>query len=381
MKKKKQKVIVGLSGGVDSSVALLLLKKGGYEPIGVSLRYSVWGDKKNILRENICCSKESLRIAKGICQKLRVPYHIIDAKINFKERVIGYYLSILKEGRTPNPCLVCNRFVKFQELLNFAQERGIKWIATGHYARIRKNPQTGLYELLKGKDPDKDQSYFLCLLTQKQLSRIIFPLGEYTKKKVYQIAFQEGFDFFRKRKQSQDLCFVARQSAPYFLRKELGLQPGEIVDKQGRILGRHQGLYFYTIGQRRGIGLSGGPWWVIDKDREKNQLVVTNQENDPLLFRKEVILSKVHFVSGKFPSKRIIKVEAKTRFTQPLASGKLALSLAKNNGKNQKKSPSSKPEEDLLVKLIFDKPQKAVTSGQWAVFYQKDVCLGGGEIE
>lgn len=361
MEKKNKKVVVGLSGGVDSSVSLLLLKKQGYQPIGVSLKYAAWQNKKNILKENVCCSTESFNIARKICQKLNVPYHILDYQIDFREKVMGYFLNVLKEKKTPNPCLVCNRFVKFNKLFDFAKENDAQYVATGHYARIKKNRRTGQYELLKGKDKKKDQSYFLCLLNQKQLKNIIFPLGRYTKDQVYQIAQEEGFDFFIKRKQSQDLCFVARQSIPFYLKDKLGFEPGEIVDKKENVLGEHQGLYFYTIGQRKGLSLPKGPWWVIDFDRRKNRLIVTNQENDPALFKKIVKVADVHFISGKVPEE-MIKAEAKIRFNQPLAPAKLY--------------PLSK----TSLKLVFDKPQKAVTSGQWAVFYRKEVCLGGGVI-
>ncbi len=357
--KKSKKIVVGLSGGVDSSISLLLLKKQGYQPIGVSLKYSIWENKRNILRENVCCSAESFSIAKEICQKLKVPYYIIDEQLDFKEKVIGYFLRVLKEKKTPNPCLVCNRLVKFNKLFDFAKKKGIKYVATGHYARVRENKETKKYELLRGKDERKDQSYFLCLLTQKQLKNIVFPLGGYTKEHVYKIAKKEGLDFFSKIKQSQDLCFVAKQSITSYLEEEIGFESGEIIDQENNVLGQHQGLHFYTIGQRRGITVPGGPWWVIGFNRKKNQLIVTNQEDDLGLFKKTIIISKPHFISGQAP-KKAIKVEAKTRFNQSLSPAKLYL-----RGK----------------KLVFDNPQKAITPGQWAVFYQGDICLGGGEIK
>jgi len=382
MKDKNLKVAVGLSGGVDSSVSLLLLKKQGYQPIGVSLKYAAWQGKKNILRENICCSPESLAIAKKICQKLKVPYYVIDERLDFEEKVMGYFLSVLKEKKTPNPCLICNRLLKFNKLFDFAKEKGAQYVATGHYARVKDN------KLLRAKDKKKDQSYFLCILEQSQLKDIIFPLGNLTKEKVYQIAKKEGFDFFTplesrhnkamvidnkkgkddnfltgftKTKQSQNLCFVSQQSIPFYLEEKIGFQPGEVIDIEDNPLGKHQGLHFYTIGQRKGIKLSNGPWWVIGFNKKKNQLIVTNKENDPALFSRTIVVSDLHFISGKAP-KRVIKIEAKTRFSQPAASAKL-YPLKKNK-----------------LELVFDCPQKAVTPGQWAVFYQKDVCLGGGVI-
>jgi len=365
MKRNSQKVVVGLSGGVDSSVSLLLLKKQGYDPMGVSFKYAVWGNKKNRLKENVCCSEKSFAIAKEICQRLDVEYHIIDDTIDFRDKVIGYFLSVLKDKKTPNPCLICNRFVKFNKLLKFADKKKAPYIATGHYARVRKKGE--LYQLLKGKDKTKDQSYFLALLGQKELSRIIFPLGDYAKDEIYQIAKKEGFDYFEKTKQSQDLCFVASQSIPYFLEDKLGFEPGKIVKTDGKILGEHKGLYFYTIGQRKGLNLSGGPWYVVGFDKIKNHLIITNSQRDKALYKKEVILSDFSFVSGKAP-KRSIRVRAKTRFNQKLASAKLyPFRSARDRASN-------------TLRLVFDKPQKAITPGQFAVVYLRGECLGGGEI-
>ncbi len=358
MKENKGKIVVGLSGGVDSSVSLLLLKKQGYQPVGVSFKYDFWKSKKNKLKENVCCSEESFAIAREICQRLDVPYYIINDKVNFKDKVIKYFLETLKEKKTPNPCLVCNRFVKFKKLIEFAQKEKIEYIATGHYAQIKE--KDGEYFLSKPKDEKKDQTYFLALLRQKELSRIIFPLANYTKEEVYQIAQKEGFEFFEKIKQSQDLCFVSSQSTHFFLEKKLGLEPGKIVDKEGNILGDHRGLYFYTIGQRKGINLSDGPWYVVNFDKKKNWLIISKEEKD--LLKKEVILSNFNFTSGQNP-KKPIKVMAKTRFNQDLSSAKLF------------------PPKGERMRIVFDKPEKAMTPGQWAVFYSKDVCLGGGIIE
>jgi len=357
--KDKTQVIVGLSGGVDSSVSLALLKKQGFKPIGVSFKYPVWRDKRNPLKENICCSQSGFDIAKKICKKLNVPHYIIDDCLNFEKKVIGYFLSVLRNKQTPSPCLMCNRFVKFQGLFDFARKKGIKYVVTGHYARIRKNEKTKKYELLRGIDKTKDQSYFLSLLGQEQLGSIIFPLGEYTKKEVYQIAKKEGFDFFSKIKQSQDLCFVGQKALRFYLKEKIGVQEGNIINKEGNVLGQHHGLFYYTIGQRKGFNIPNGPWWVTDLDKKKNQLIITNKENDPDLFHKTVVLSKCHFISGVKP-KETTEVMAKIRFNQKTSRAKLIVGDK--------------------VKLIFEKPQKAVTPGQFAVFYQGDVCLGSGII-
>lgn len=362
MKKENKKVVVGLSGGVDSSVSLLLLKKQGYQPIGVSLKYTFWQDKRNLLKENVCCSQESFAIAKKICQELDIPYHIVDERIDFKEKVMGYFISLLKDKKTPNPCLVCNKHVKFNKLFDFAKKHNAQYVATGHYAKTKQNKETGQYELLRAKDKNKDQSYFLCLLNQKQLKNIIFPLGDYTKDQVYQIAKDQGFDFFEKIRQSQDLCFIAQKSMSVYLEQTIGFEPGKIVDQLGKILGTHQGLHFYTIGQRKGLNLSQGPWYVFGFDKKKNHLMVTNKEDDQKLFSKTVFVSNPHFISSKLPNKTI-KIKAKTRFNQELSSAKIHI-LTKNK-----------------LKLVFDKPQKAVAPGQWAVFYQGNICLGGGVIK
>jgi len=354
MKNSRQSIVVGLSGGLDSAVALLLLKKQGYQPIGLTLRYSGWSGK-----ENVYSNQQSIRLAKKFCRQLKVPHYTLDCRQTFKKKVIGYFISLLKNKKTPNPCVVCNQQLKIQKLIEFAQKKRADYVATGHYARVRKVKKE--HQLLRGKDKEKDQSYFLCLLNQLQLAKIIFPLGNLTKKEVYQLAKRESLNFLTRRKQSQDLCFISQKLMPLFLEKEIGLQPGQIVDKEGKVLGQHQGLHFYTIGQRRGIKLSGGPWWVIGFDKGRNRLVVTNKKNDPLLFRREIRLTDYHLISGQAP-RRTIKVEARTRFNQRLAAAKLYLPA---KGK---------------LKLIFNKPQKAVTPGQWAVFYQKEVCLGGGMI-
>ena len=352
MENKNKKVVVGLSGGVDSSVSLLLLKEQGYEPIGVSFKYDYWKGER----------KESFNIAKKVCNKLKVPYYIIDDKINFKKKVMGYFISVLKKKKTPNPCLVCNRLVKFNKLFQFAKKHNAKYIATGHYAKVRENKKTGLYELLSAKDKKKDQSYFLCLLKQNQLRNIIFPLGDYTKDEIYKIAKKNKFNFFSRVKQSQNLCFVANKSIKSYLEEEIGVEMGDIIDNKKNILGKHQGLHFYTIGQRKGINLPNGPWWVAEKDKENNRLIVVNKENDPLLFNKRMIVFKCNFISGEIP-KKTIEVKAKIRYNQKA-------SLAKLHIKNKN-----------TLELIFNKPQRAVASGQWAVFYRGNVCLGGGIIK
>lgn len=330
-----KKIVVGLSGGVDSSVALLLLKEQGFSPVGVFLDYS-WDGSLSEGRDR----------ARQLCRLLKVPFFVVSCRSEFNSRVVKYFLETLRKKETPNPCVICNSKVKIKKLFEFASGRGIKKVATGHYARIKNG------KLLRGKDKIKDQSYFLCLL--KNLKNLVFPLGEYTKKEVYRIAGERKLDFILGQKESQDLCFLSEQSLPSFLEEKIGFQPGEIVDTKGVVLGRHKGLHFYTIGQRKGVGLSGGPWWVAGFDKEKNRLIITRKEDDPVLYTKEV-----QIVNSSFIPKRKIKIKVKPRYQHPLVSAVLYPSL----------------------KLVFGKSQKAVTPGQWAVFYDGDVCLGGGVID
>ena len=358
---KNKKIVVGMSGGVDSSAALILLKEQGWQPVGVSLKFAVWQDKKNKLKENICCSQESFDRAKQICQKLDAPYYVLDCKKDFENIVINYFLKLLKNNQTPSPCFICNRDLKFKKLFAFAIENKINYIATGHYAKTRFNKKTGLFELLKAKDRNKDQSYFLSILNQRQLKYLVFALGNIYKDRAYQIAKNYGFDYYLKTRQSQDLCFISSKSMPDYLKSQIGLKSGQIQDLSGNILGTHQGLHFYTIGQRKGINLGQGPWYVIEKDIKKNILIITNNQDDPKLYKKEVVIDHPFFISGQMPNKPLA-IKAKVRYNQ-----QAEIALLKYLNKNR-------------VKLIFKKPQRAVTSGQWAVFYQKDVCLGGGII-
>jgi len=358
-KNHPKKIVVGMSGGVDSSMALILLKKQGWQVFGVSLKYDVWRNKKNLLKENVCCNAESFKIAKNVCAKLGVPYYIFDVSLEFKKQVINYFIQELKNNRTPNPCIICNRYLKFKKLFEWAKQHGIQYVATGHYAQIKKNSQTKKYELIKSKDKTKDQTYSLCFLPQEWLKNIVFPLGEYTKQEVYKMAEKYGFKFFLKMKQSQDFCFVANKCLNCFLSKEIGKKSGNIKDSQGNFLGKHNGLHFYTIGQRKGINLSNGPYFVKKFNNKKNELIITKNQKE--LFEKNVLLSPFNLINKKI-LKNKLKIMAKIRYQQPLATAILF--------------PVSKEK----IKLIFDKPQRAITSGQFAVFYKGDVCLGGGKI-
>ena len=395
IKQKRPKIVVGMSGGVDSSVALLLLKKQGYEPIGVSLKYAVWKDRKNLLRENVCCSAQSFAVAETVCKKLGVPYYILDFSQEFKKVVMEYFLQTLKKKETPNPCAVCNRYIKFKRLIEFARKCGAEYVATGHYARLRReipnsppdfakrrslwragksqiprptSPKDEVfggranYVLLQAKDKSKDQTYFLCFLTQQQLKRIIFPLGNYLKEEVYKIAQSQGFDFFLRTKQSQGLCFVSDKSIPFYLEKEIGIEPGPIIDQKGNVLGQHKGLHFYTIGQRKDTGIGGiGPFYVTELDKKHNALIVTNNPEDPALFKKSLTAKNVSWISGEQP-KLPLRCRAKIRYLHPAMPA--VIERSKNRG----------------LRVVFLRRQRAITPGQLVVFYKGQKVLGGGTI-
>jgi len=346
MKAVKEKVLVGLSGGVDSAVCLYLLKKQGYSPIGVFLDFSQ------------CSNQEQKESVKRICSLLSVPYFIHKCSGEFKNIVLKYFKDSYRKGHTPNPCVFCNRYFKFELLRTLASQRKIKYIATGHYVRLKKGRKVN--KILIAKDKAKDQSYFLCLLNQKLLKRAIFPLGNLKKEQVKDIAKKIGF-LKKDYKESQNLCFLGEKLISHYLSLILGEKPGNIVNEKGGVLGSHKGLHFYTLGQRKGIHLSKGPFWVVGFDYKNNNLIVSKNKN--LLFKKEVIVSPYNFIFfKKFPRKKFIQVKAKLR-------SQSALSLANLYFLSKKE-----------LKLVFKNPQKAPTPGQFAVFYKNNLCLGGGVI-
>jgi len=343
--KNKKRVVLGMSGGVDSSVALFLLKEQGFEVIGVTLKFFKGQDTET---------------AKKVCQKYKVKHLIINASKLFEEKIISYFLKEFKQGRTPSPCLFCNRDIKFELLFDIAQKEKAQYISTGHYARIKD----GL--LLKAKDGTKDQTYFLAFLKKKHLAKLIFPLGDYEKQEIYRIAKKQKIKI--QEMPSQDLCFITNK-VDEFLEKRLGKKKGKIIDTKGNILGEHQGLHFYTRGQRKRIKLPEGPFWV--KGFDKNNLIVTKDEKN--LFSKKVLISNLNFIVEK--PKKSIQVEAKIRYRQPLSKAILVY-MGRTMGEPMGGSRTSTSWE-----LVFDEPQRAVTPGQIAVFYQGDVCLGGGVIK
>lgn len=356
-KVKPQKVLVAMSGGVDSSVSAALLKEAdGFDVIGVFMKFWL-APNENALegKWNRCCSREAEKRARLVASKLKIPFYVLNFENEFKKRIVDYFLKGYKNGITPNPCIVCNKEVKFGLLLKKARQLGAKFIATGHYARIEEG-KDGI-RLIRAKDKEKDQSYFLWKLNQKQLSHILFPVGGYTKNEVRKMSKKFKLKLSGVL-ESQDVCFV-KPTTNDFLKRYLKTKPGKIVNTGEKIIGEHQGLWFYTIGQRKGINLSGGPFYVTGKDLKKNLLIVSKNKKD--LYKREIIVKNVNWISGKAP-KLPIKVKIKIRYRHRAANA--IISKIKNKE----------------YKLQFKTAQKAVTPGQSAVFYKKNQVLGGAII-
>lgn len=366
--KAKLKAVVAMSSGVDSSVAAALLKKQGYDVVGVFMHF--WKEPgQDELRENKCCSLEAQEDARKVCQILDIPLYTANVAREFKKEVVDYFLAESKAGRTPNPCVICNEKIKFRVLFQKLLESRADVIASGHYARIKEkiDRKTGrkTYHLLAGLDPEKDQSYFLHRLNQKQLAKVRFPIGGYRKPAIRKIAQKLKLPIFDK-DDSQGLCFTPEKYPTEFLKRHLKLNPGKIMElKSGKAIGQHDGLAVYTIGQRRGINIGGtGPYYVVRKDLKKNLLWVTNDENDPALETRELTVSDVVWTVAepKLPG----RIKIKIRYRNPFVRATIEKSTRKSGR--------------YLVKL--DSPQRAVTPGQSAVFYAENgEVLGGGRIE
>jgi tRNA-specific 2-thiouridylase len=339
----KRKVAVALSGGVDSSVAALLLKEAACEVIGIHMR--LW---------NTPDFERQAHRAEDICRVLAIPYHEIDLQKEFESCVVDYFCREYGQGRTPNPCVVCNHYVKFGLLLDTALSLGADYLATGHYARVDHSREGR--RLLKAADASRDQSYFLYTLTQERLGRVLFPLGERSKDEVRQMAKQAGLPAVTR--SSQDICFISQKNYGIFLSQRFATMSGDIVDTQGKKLGQHRGISFYTIGQRRGLGLaSDKPLYVIRIEPESNRIVLGP---DKELYSQKVAARKLSWISGTAP-REPLTVRAKIRYKSREAEATLF------------------PSGDTLD-VHFAQPQKAVTPGQAIVFYNLDEVLGGGTI-
>ncbi len=319
----------------------------GWQPIGVTLGLDKWQETTRPVKNNP-------DIARRICRKLQVPYFFQDEQIDFRKSVVKYFINELRNNRTPNPCVICNAQFKFKKLFEFANYHGADFIATGHYAKLKKG------KLLIARDKHKDQSYYLAFLKMNWLKKLILPLGDYFKKDIYKLAKLEGFDYFQKSEQSQDFCYLAGVPIAEFIKKELRPNAGRIIDETGKILGRHQGLAFYTIGQRKGIKLGGGPYFVKSFDIIKNNLIVTKDKNR--IYQKDVWLSPINFLSDNLPNKPFT-VMAKVRYRQPLAPAIIY------------------PPIKQKYKVVFNQSQHIISPGQVCTFYRRDECLGGGIIQ
>lgn len=358
MAKLKLKVIVGISGGVDSSVAAALLKKQGYEVVGVFMKN--WSDSFAVIQD--CPWKQDLADATAVAKKLDIPLLVFNFEQEYKRKVINYFFSEYKSGRTPNPDILCNSEIKFKLFFDKALEMGADFIATGHYARTKLiNKQT---VLLKGKDTNKDQSYFLYGINHEVLKKVLFPIGEYTKPEVREMAKKMKLPT-KDKKDSQGICFIGEVDLRLFLSQYIKAIPGDIIDAETKQkIGSHEGLAWYTIGQRKGIKLGGTglPLYVVDKDMKKNILYVVKGTHHPYLYKSDLQVEKINWLIDT-PSLPI-EIKAKIRYRQPDQEATLVLENKRNN--------------KFFVK--FKEPQRAVTPGQSAVFYQGEQCLGGGII-
>jgi tRNA-specific 2-thiouridylase len=352
-----KRVAVAMSGGVDSSVTAYLLKEAGYEVIGLTM--DLLQSSCMIESPTTCCSLQAFQDAKEVADELKINHYIIDCKAEFETHVINYFINEYLSGRTPNPCIVCNKIIKFGFLLKKAQELRADYLATGHYAKVIK--QNSRYVIQKGIDLAKDQSYFLYSLSQTQLTHAIMPLGEYKKEAVRKIANDLGLKVHDK-PESQQICFITEGDYRKFISERLkhNLHPGPILNKTGKVLGEHQGIAFFTIGQRRGLNIAfGKPIYVIKIDKDKNAIIV-GEETD--LYSYELVANNINWVSIDKLTKQI-ELIAKIRY---LHDGELAEIF---------------PLQTDMVKVRFKTPQRAITPGQSVVFYQGDILVGGGVIK
>ena len=360
---KKKSVLVAMSGGVDSSVAALLLKEAGYDVVGITMR--LWVDPLAEERAGEalrgCCSLESVTDAAKVAARLDIPHYTLNMKELFYKDIVCNFKEEYRQGRTPNPCIECNRSLKFSALLDKAEALGLDYLATGHYCRITRDSSAGIYRLFKGLDPNKDQSYMLYMLGQKELARTLFPLGELTKSEVRKIAEEKGL-LVAGKAESQEICFIPDNDYRAFLERECpeALGSGEIVSTDGEVLGHHRGIAFYTIGQRKGLGLTAAqPLYVIRLEPELNRVVVGRADET---FCSGLLAGSLNFVSGKKPLDEMA-IEVKVRYRAAAVPARLL------------------PPENGMARIIFTEAQRAIAPGQSAVFYQADEVIGGGLIE
>jgi len=347
------RVVVGMSGGVDSAVSALLLKRAGYDVLGVFMKN--WEEKDE---DGVCTSEGDWKDVQQVCEILDIPYYAVNFAQEYWDRVFTLFLSEYKAGRTPNPDVLCNREIKFKAFLDFAMQLGAQKIATGHFVQTNERG-----DLLKGIDPQKEQSYFLYMLHHQQLEKAIFPVGGMTKAQVRQIAAEEKLPVAEK-KDSTGICFIGERHFKPFLKQYLPAQPGDMVTPEGEVVGKHDGLMYYTLGQRRGLGIGGHgdgrSYFVVDKDLKNNRLIVAQGEDHPLLYSRAARIEQLTWVNE--PPAVGKEYGVKTRYRQPDQAAQL-LSM-----------------DGDMATVSFSALQRAVTPGQSLVFYDGDKCLGGGII-
>ncbi|MCP4652689.1 MAG: tRNA 2-thiouridine(34) synthase MnmA [Candidatus Omnitrophica bacterium] len=347
-----EKVMVAMSGGVDSSVAAYLLKQQGHEVIGVTMCLGIPDDTSN---KRKCCGVEAINDVKSVCAQLNIPYYVLDFSNELSKYVIDDFISEYKSGRTPNPCARCNQYLKFGKLLEYAKNLGFNYLATGHYAKIIKT--NGKVKLACPKDSQKDQTYFLYNIRKENLKYILFPLAKYSKNQVRQIAKDANLTVAEKQ-QSQDICFVPNKNYKEFIVKRIQSKPGDIVTEDGKILGQHNGIINFTIGQRSGLGIAAkNPLYVLRLNQKNNQVVVGERHN---LQSKSLMASNLNFLVDKLPK----NISAKIRYAHKKTPCQITLDK-KNN----------------TIKVSFDEPQESITPGQSIVFYSNDIVCAGGTIQ
>lgn len=352
---KDTRVVVGMSGGVDSSVAAMLLKQQGYDVIGIFMKN--WDDTDEF---GVCTATEDYEDVIRVCNQLDIPYYSVNFEKQYWDKVFTHFLDEYKSGRTPNPDVICNKEIKFKAFLDYAMSLGADYVATGHYARVVR--ENGKVHMLRGKDENKDQTYFLNQLTEDQLSKVLFPIGDMEKPKVRELATEANL-ITASKKDSTGICFIGERNFKEFLSGYLPAQKGNMETFDGKVVGQHDGLMYYTIGQRHGLGIGGegDPWFVIGKDVDRNVLYVGQGFHHEMLYSDSIISDNVSWISGgSIPD--LFECTAKFRYRQS------------DNKVTVKRLGDSK------VKVIFHEPIRAITPGQAVVFYQGEECLGGGTI-